>query len=787
LRPRTLRLKARVSAKRWSEIEARARARAKILTETVRRRRRRSESFRRALGAVAPEVNWSTYLHWRRCAERRGGAAWERQLDERIPPSPHRVSEAVREAARQLRLDAPGIGNKEVKQRLIEEFGEKEGRVSEASLRRIWREAELSQPRGRRKSTAGAAAHGAGENATKGAATQPEPQETVVQLHGGGGLALLLAAASETKVFEELAAATMKAVELAVQAHGEISSTEEPPGRDERGYFTGEYNRAIRGSAETDPRRVPDEEKRAGRSFGTMTIPHNRPETIALKLFTMGAAPLLTEQRGFDGLDGPAGGWLTVLGGTAYRAATLDRALAELALLNVGEALWTSHAQQWARLTREWTVGVAGEEQPRWLRWVAYVDATQDPYWTHKFAVSGKVSRVGRVMPCLTRVALMGGPGVPLWVETRAGTVSLKKELLPFLARADKVLGPGELGRLTVMDAEMATPELLTSLSGRKERWFITVLKGAVAKGATHTEQGQWEPYRERDLLRELKVNIHGKGTPPEGLSLRGVEMLREGSRHPTPTLFVTSASPDELTTEEIASAYLSRWPHQEDRFRDTRNGVGMDRSHGYSGANVTHVALATAQEKAQKREERAAKAVESAKASEERAGLLVESTPKPSRAAGENLIRAKREHRQAEKQQQVAQQEREKLSTTPREIYVRDTTRDSLVTCLKMTVFMLIEFVLKEYFRGGRMDVRTFIEHFIRLPVVMRRTPTHVVHQIEANLRSPDHTCWLREACDEVTKRNIRVENRVLRFEVLPPLPPSPPPLLSPHPAPDG
>jgi len=212
-----------------------------------------------------------------------------------------------------------------------------------------------------------------------------------------------------------------------------------------------------------------------------------------------------------------------------------------------------------------------------------------------------------------------------------------------------------------------------------------------------------------------------------------------------------------------------------------------MDRSHGYSGAKVTHVALATAQEKAQKREERAAKAVESAKASEERARLLVESTPKPPRAARENLIRAEREHRQAEKQQQVAQQEREKLSTTPREIYVRDTTRDSLVTCLKMTVFMLIEFVLKEYFRGGRMDVRTFIEHFIRLPVFMRQTPTLVVYQIEANLRSSDHTRWLREACDEVTRRNIRVDNRVLRFEVLPPLPPSSPPLLPPHPAPDG
>ena len=38
-------------------------------------------------------------------------------------------------------------------------------------------------------------------------------------------------------------------------------------------------------------------------------------------------------------------------------------------------------------------------------------------------------------MPCLTRLAMMGGPGVPLAVETHAGAVPLTKTLLPFLDR----------------------------------------------------------------------------------------------------------------------------------------------------------------------------------------------------------------------------------------------------------------------------------------------------------------------------------------------------------------
>ncbi|MFH0903257.1 MAG: hypothetical protein V2A73_21720, partial [Pseudomonadota bacterium] len=49
----------------------------------------------------------------------------------------------------------------------------------------------------------------------------------------------------------------------------------------------------------------------------------------------------------------------------------------------------------------------------------------------------------------------------------------------------------------------------------------------------------------------------------------------------------------------------------------------------------------------------------------------------------------------------QAAKDEAQRLATTPREVYVRDTTRDAIVTCLKMTVLMLIEYVLKEYFGG--------------------------------------------------------------------------------------
>ena len=170
--------------------------------------------------------------------------------------------------------------------------------------------------------------------------------------------------------------------------------------RDSRGRFTPEYNTELRSGVEpgeTDRRWAPDVEKRRARDLSTLSTPQLRPSTLARKLLAMGVNPLLSERRGFDGLDGPSGEWLGLLGGTAYMPATLDKALAELALLDVESGLWDAHAAQWHRISSAWSVG-----GPDWLRTILYIDGTADPYWTRAFARSGKVSKTGRVMPCLS-------------------------------------------------------------------------------------------------------------------------------------------------------------------------------------------------------------------------------------------------------------------------------------------------------------------------------------------------------------------------------------------------
>jgi hypothetical protein len=740
----TLALQASVPPARWPVILAGAHECVRIL-DAVGRAHSTGLSRRQALATVAPEVHWSTYLNWCRRAESRPGAPWERQLDVRVPPPPDRISAVVEASACALRRLKPTLTCAEARVLLVAQFGEEEGGVSDASLKRIWKEGGVAQPRGR----------------------QPTPKEVVTRLTGGGGLAFLAAAAAETGAMETLGAAVLAHAREVANLQSVVPPPAEVGGRDELGRFTGDYNRIVRGENVRDPRLDPDIVKRARRDLTTLSVLESTPAVIGRKLLAMGLTPLLTERRGLDGLEGPSGSWLAAAGGPAYQAATLDKFLSELALVDAGAALWPTHAEQWARVTAPWR---EHEGAPAWLRNIIYVDATQDPYWTRAYAVSGKVSRVNKVMPCLTRVAMMGGPGVPLAVETHAGAVSLKTALLPFLERMENVLGPGELGRLTVIDAEMATRALLTALAGRPDRWFISVLKGGTAKAAELGGYGTWQRYRDSDLLRELTVTFPARMAPEEPLRLRGVEMVREESRNPTSTIFITDATAEELPTEQVATAYLSRWPHQERRFRDARNGLGLDRSHGYGGHDVTHVALSTAQEKVASRAARAEANVVAKAAAEVEAARLLGAVEKEQRSAARaGVSRAKRERRAADRKLDSAQKEQQRLSTTPREIYVRDTTRDSIATCSKLTVLMLLEYALKEYFGNLHLEARTFIERFVHLPVTIRESKTEVIYEIGDNPRSPDDTARLRAACAEVRRRKIQVDGRYLRFEVAP------------------
>lgn len=734
-----------VSEERWKELAPEAQRHADVLSAVEAHMEASGASRRSAVEVVAPGLHWSTYRGWCRLYESGDGPVWERLLDARIPPVPERVAKDICVAACMLRRVDRSINTETARVHLSAQFGDA-GALSDSALRRIWKEAGLEHIRVD--------------------APQGEVGEKVEEYHGGGGLALLAAADVELNASVGLARAVQKVGTARADEQWMVLGREEIEScRGEDGCFTSEYNTAWRASHEpgdADERWAGDEGKRAYVELSKLATLGMRPETLARKLLAMGVMPMLTERRGFAGLDGPAGAWLGVLGCVAYMPATLNKALAELGMLGVADALWDAHAQRWSNVSERWT-----QSEAAWVQAAIYIDGTADPYWTRRYAKSGPVSRIGRVMPSLTRVAITSGAGVPLLVETFAGAASLKRQLIPVLDRLEAALGPdAEVGRLTVVDSEVGSAGLMWALHERAGRFFITVIKGAVLKGATLREHGEWSSYRERDEVRELWVDLAGKGAPANGISVRGVEMRRPESRRTTSTFFVTNAPPEEIPTADIASVYLARWPCQEQLFRDARNGGGFNRSHGYGGDLVTHVSLETKKEKAARsvaaRETRKVRADATRK-------LLDDGTRGVDLPVRKDTLRlADKATRSAKRSLAAGHAQQAKLEGHPTRIFERDTGRDSTMTCLKLFALMLIEYTLKEYFGALGMEWRTFIEHFVHLPVTVRTTRKRRLFQIHANPRQPKRMAQLATALAEVNRRRVHQGDRLLVFELL-------------------
>jgi len=110
------------------------------------------------------------------------------------------------------------------------------------------------------------------------------------------------------------------------------------------------------------------------------------------------------------------------------------------------------------------------------------------------------------------------------------------------------------------------------------------------------------------------------------------------------------------------------------------------------------------------------------------------------------------------------------KLKTLPVMIQQRDSSTDTILRYLEVTILALTEFVLKEYCGGLRAEWRTFIEALLAPPVTTWTTRTRRLFQIHANPRQPALVSHLAEALVEVNRRKVRQGNRPLVFELVEP-----------------
>ena len=747
-------MRAKLSPELWLQRVVKARQRSEQV-EAVLAEAGGGPVGREMVRRLAPGVAWPTFLNWLRCYEAREGPGWERLLDLRYAPPAWETPAAWAAAVKALGLHEPRPSFEKMREMLTRLFGS-EARLGDKTLRKILREAGLWEEGPRAGS-----------------------QEKVTELPGGGGLVLLAAAEAESRAVRRLAEAALKLA--GEQSEGGIARPEDEE-RDEKGRFTPEYNEVRQERYEAsgvDPVYHSVSEVRSERDLSSLQVGGMKEETLANRLLGIVSLPLVSERRGMEGLDGPMGGWLAALSSYPYKARTEEKTLGELKLLGAGPALWGAHATTWWTWTRKWS----GEG---WPQMVAYVDATEDPYWTERFAASGKVARTGRVQPCLTRVCVSAGPGVPILARVISGTGKLGSELWSLLSEADALLGEGELGRLTVVDAECGNEKMLRLFAASGSRDIVTVLKGGLRERPLEA-CGEWLSFRERDRVREACM-VMGEGTDP--LRVRVVEMVREGSRNPHPTRFATTASQVRLSSADVAAVYLSRWPFQEDVFRRGRDAAGLDRSHGYGVAAVTNVAVLTRREKADKAARKAEDALDAATAARDDAKASLDAARShlaQRREDGEELnarhavgvrqaARCLKATNQsllaAQKAQGHAAAQQRKQQTMPDEIYVRDTALDTITTCFKMTLLALLEFCCQEYFDGLRIMPRTFAEALVPLPVTIRERPRQIVYEIARNPRDPEMMALLAVALDSITQRRLHIGKRLLvaRFREAPP-----------------
>lgn len=635
-------------------------------------------------------------------------------------------------------------------------------------------------------------------------ATQQEEPGVKEELEGAG--LAWLAAASEITGYGREMAEVVKAVAQALEPPPvplEVDRTN----RDDKGRFLPEYNAAR-------PRRDPKvgavfesvEAKRANKDLRRLSIVTTSVETIEKKLMALIALPVVSEKGRFNGVTDPRGEWLRSLGGHDYRTETLSKFARELKFAGASTSLIGRHAQIWYRELSS----SLGEDASALI---FYVDGTTKQYWTEFFSRSGKVTMVGRVMPCLESILIHTGAGVPLYLKTFAGAASLVSNLLPALHEMEAAIGEGMLGRLTVVDGGMNAVALFKQFDLDNHRRFITPLGHNQVKDLSQVQDlAPLAPYRNGDWIGEGWMNLRDtKDDKAPPYRIRVVILKRRTKE--TFSAYGTNTLPEEFSDKQLMDAYFQRWPAQELVFRELNGGASFKAIHGYGKCQVLNISvideitklssqIENATVRLQKRrdsQEESARTLQELKTEEDRLrqerarGKQSEAGQKGKNRATfpkhnpetKRLVQAELENRtlklklaQAEHKQrssevrQAEEQIKRKTSEravleTRREIYQTDVELDQILSVLKLGCALLVQVLLHQFFGGLAIGFNTFITQIFALPGTRIVTDTTETIRFRANRRNPKLMKELEQACQRFNAINHQRKGRTVRFEV--------------------
>lgn len=783
--PGLQRVKSRISAASWERRVEQARADEAVIEEILAETRR-CGVLNHAIAKVVAAARRSWAIRRVTAYRKRG---FEGLIETRVPREPT-VSRACREALQAARAANPRLKTSQALAILRHQHVMP--LPSESTIKREFARVD------ERRRYAGRA--------------QPVAVRQVVELPFAGG-ELLLAAEVETQGIAEL---TKRVIGIAEEAKASAQGREpakDSAHRNRRGQFTVGYNRRrkrksgekiasyLRSAAEKAEGRVPTWPR----------FVHERSESLEAKLRMLVFGPLVATTKGWDALRATEAAGLQSLTGFAYMPSTLAKFVSALAISGGGPLLLEAVGQRWHEVAQ------AHFDEPGAMA-ALYIDNHAKEVWSSLFTMSGKVSRLNRVMPCITTTYAHTGAGTPVVLSVQSGAAPLAPRLITLVERAERVLG-GDVERAVVIDSEGSTFDLLESFSKRK-RVLITPLRPARAPDLElrYSRGSYFRPYRDNDELRVASCTLRHKATGRE-LEL-GALIIRRNHRSSDNVLLTNGISLG-MEGRDLADLYFRRWPIQENAFKEGA-AVGLDRHKGNCGRMVANVAIVTEMEKIETRiqsareaqsrvaadtaaleataekldkEDRRAKAALAirrrriddlikhdktagktfAKTAVEHQHALVHAEKVAAQVNAANLAVERNHARAAKLQKRIADDTARQQRLTPqRSIRQLDVAQDSILTAAKLTALQLIAFALRLYLADRPMTPQTFITRVLSIQGRKEIDATAEYIYFYENIRDPEMSDALRNACLRLNQRNLQRDGRLLHYSVEP-APPTP------------
>lgn len=358
-----------------------------------------------------------------------------------------------------------------------------------------------------------------------------------------------------------------------------------------KGKFTAEYNQlpSVRKN-----RFKSIDEKIPSKNFSAMRIFHMSEKTLFRYNMALLCLPLVTSNGRTSDVNGVNGNDLSFLCGCNYKDSSLNRYISELKHLQISDQLINVIGKFWIEFYRNFEQNPycqPSEENDKSNYFSSnetffacyYIDGNTKPLWSSSPCYKGKVTMLGRVMNCLENVFIHDSQGHPLYFQTFQGHADLGKNALNMLEKLKELTDDSSnqihADRILVMDGGANGVKTLRAFSDSNE-YYITILDDNQNNERKFKHIGEEKRYKYgKSVYTDDQIELIDSLDKSYIYECRAVRVKWDNGNQ---SVLVTNVPRDLLDADKLIKTYFDRWPKQEKKFRDAKNGVNIHRIVGY-------------------------------------------------------------------------------------------------------------------------------------------------------------------------------------------------------------